>query len=100
MVLHRARARREEGDVGAALPLKFQLRAFERFADLIVADAQIGRAARKLRLAPIPERRRRGRVVSVDIDDHVNGSFHACSGASQFYWNPVSLLRIVLPSSM
>jgi hypothetical protein len=40
MVLHRARARREERQVGAALALDLQLRALQGIADFLVGYAQ------------------------------------------------------------
>src|SRR5207245_2007910 len=70
---HAHRARREDGDVGAALALQLQLRALEARADLVVVDAE--RALRRdvlgilqrrdLALAPLLELAGRGVVVCV-----------------------------------
>src|SRR5690606_14293739 len=66
-------------DVGAALPLKLQLRAFDALAKLIVADREraldrlmvrVLRELGLLLLAVLAELLRRGRIVSVTIDDH------------------------------
>ena len=37
---HAARARREDGEVGAAVALEPELRALEAFAELVIADSQ------------------------------------------------------------
>src|SRR5262249_24878088 len=72
VVLHRARARREEGEIRAALALQFQLCALERVLDLLIGDLQLARLlAGDLLLAPVPEGLRCGGVVAVAIDDHV-----------------------------
>ena len=42
---HRRRARREDREVGAALALELELRAFEALADLVVADARAAPSA-------------------------------------------------------
>ena len=54
VVRHHARARREDRDVGAALALHLELRAFEARADLVVADRRATRAT-----APWRDRRSR-----------------------------------------
>src|SRR6185436_622055 len=73
VVLHRARARREEGQAGAALALDPELGAFERVANLLIGNdrcrngfTRIG----KLQLSPIPQSFRRRRIVPVAVDDH------------------------------
>src|SRR2546425_7960670 len=76
---HAHRARREDGDVGAALALQLQLRALEARADLVVVDAE--RALRRdvlgilqrrdLALAQFLELPGSGGVVAVAIDDHL-----------------------------
>ena len=78
LVRHAGGARGEDGKVGAALALQFQLRAFQALADLVVADAEVlvGGAARDIgeggELAVAEDRQlfRRGRVVTVAVDDH------------------------------
>jgi len=37
---HGGRPGREDGDVGAAFPLEFELRFFQALADLVIADGQ------------------------------------------------------------
>ena len=79
---HGRRARREDGDVGAALALQLELRAFQTFPDLVVADldfAVVGRLRRilqrrDLRIAIFLERLGRGGVVAVTIDNHESSS--------------------------
>ena len=78
LVRHPGGARREDGEVGAALALEPKLRAFEAFAYLVVGDAEVGRQRLvagivepgDLRCPIVLERLRRGRVVPVAIDDH------------------------------
>ncbi len=78
MVRHAGGARREDGEVGAALLLQLQLRADDALADLVVGDGGARRALRRviergdLRLAPALVLFRRRRVVAVAIDDHVS----------------------------
>jgi hypothetical protein len=75
---HEARARAEDGEVEAALTHESKLVAFDRLAQLVVADLQLGwfrhlrRVAKRgdLAIAPRLERLGRGRVVAVDVDDH------------------------------
>jgi len=40
-VRHAGGARGEDGEVGAALALQFELRALQALADLVVADAEV-----------------------------------------------------------
>ncbi len=42
VMTHGRRPRREDGDVGTALPLQFQLRLLEALTDLIIADVRVG----------------------------------------------------------
>src|SRR5437867_10004572 len=82
VMAHSHRARREDGDVGAALALQLQLRALEARADLVVADAETaldGSVPRilepgDLALSPLLELFGSGGVVAVAIDDHVSSS--------------------------
>src|SRR5215475_4341650 len=79
VVRHAGGARREDGDVGAALALELELGLFQAVADLVVADSEVGRrgAARCIGEAgelAIPEQlqlARRRRVMAVAVDDHV-----------------------------
>jgi hypothetical protein len=83
MVAHAHGARGEDGDVGAALALKLELRAFEALADLVVGHLQrgLGRLLGRLLdvlyllLAPSQQVFRLGRVVAVAIDDHDTVAF-------------------------
>ena len=78
MVRHAGGARREDGEIGAALALQFQLRALQALADLVVADAEVlvGGAAggirqrRELAVAEDGQLLRCRRVVAVAVDDH------------------------------
>src|SRR5262249_60801956 len=78
VVAHAHRTRREDGHVGAALPLLLELRALEALADLVVGDAELALRGDVLRilergdlaLAPFFELLGSGGVVSVAIDDH------------------------------
>src|SRR5262245_14490424 len=77
VVLHGAGARREKGDIAPPLALQLQLRLFEAFADLVVADLQLfgGQVLfGYLPLPPVPQGLGRGGVVAVAIDDHRNSS--------------------------
>src|SRR5262249_57910330 len=78
MVAHTHGARREDGEIRAALALQLELRAFEALADLVVGHLQ--RRLRRLLggvldvvdlvLAPAQQVLGLGRVVAVAIDDH------------------------------
>ena len=78
MMRHAGGARREDRNVGAALALEFELRAFEAGADLVVADAEVERLrpqrlvldAGDLLVAEGGKLLRRRCVMSVAIDDH------------------------------
>src|SRR5262249_25486532 len=77
VVLHRARARREERDVAAPLPLQLQLGLLQAVADLVIADPELllgDVLLGDLPLAPVPQGLRRGRVVAVAVDDHRSSS--------------------------
>src|SRR5262249_39584505 len=71
-------ARRKDGEVGAALALELELRAFETFADFVVGNLErcLGGLFCRifhviyLLLAPSQQVFRLGRVVAVAIDDH------------------------------
>src|SRR5262249_10953148 len=88
MVAHAHGARGEDGDVGAALALKLELRAFEALADLVVGDLQrrLGGLLRRLLdvlhllLAPPQQVFRLGRVMAVAIDDHDTVAFRSVGG--------------------
>src|SRR5437016_13782940 len=75
---HEARAWAEDGEIKATLAHEAQLVVLDRFAQLVVADAQLGRMrhfrgirdAGDLPVAPRLERLGRGRVMAVDVDDH------------------------------
>src|SRR5262249_873559 len=83
MVAHAHGTRREDGDVGAALALKLELRAFEALADLVVGHLQrrLGRLLGRLLdvlhllLAPSQQVFRLGRVVAVAIGAHDTVAF-------------------------
>src|SRR5262249_4770456 len=78
MVAHTHGARREDGEIRAALALQLELRAFEALADFVVGHLQ--RRLRRLLgglldvvdlvLAPAQQVLGLGRVVAVAIDDH------------------------------
>src|SRR6186713_2938460 len=76
---HRGGAWREDREVGAALALELELRAFEAFTDLVVADLEVRLLrhicrvleARDLAIAVFLQVGRCGRVVPVAVDDHV-----------------------------
>ncbi len=78
VMAHAGGARREDGEVGAALALQLELRAFEALPDLVVGDLQ--RAAQRRRglaldrlgllLAEAFQVVGLGGVVAVAIDDH------------------------------
>ena len=78
VVAHAHGARGEDREVGAALALQLELRAFEALADLVVGDLQrrlwrlLGRLLEvvDLVLAPAQQVLGLGRVVAVTIDDH------------------------------
>src|SRR5262249_48845879 len=81
MVAHPARTRAEDRDVRAALALQLQLRALDALAQLVVADLDLALDGLSLRVlfevrlllvAIVPERFRRGGVVAVAVDDHLN----------------------------
>ena len=73
---HAGGARREDGEVGAALLLDAELALLDARADLVVADARRRRHLRRialrrdLRLAPGLVLWRRRRVMAVAVDDH------------------------------
>ncbi len=78
MMRHGRSARRKNGDIRAALALQLELRAFQAFADLVVADVDgaLGTRLRwiferrKLGIAIVLKRLGRGGVVAVTIDNH------------------------------
>ena len=78
VVGHETGARREQRDVAAALLHQPQLVGLDRFAQLVVADLQVGRARHHARVldacdllvAPRFQRLGRRGVVAVAIDDH------------------------------
>src|SRR5499427_5503200 len=78
MMTHAHGARRKDGEVGAALALELELRAFETLADFVVGNLERrlgGLFCRvfhviHLLLAPSQQVFRLGRVVAVAIDDH------------------------------
>src|SRR5262249_25289337 len=78
VMAHGRSTRRKNRDVGAALPLKFQLSAFEAFSNLIVADIQraLYRNIRwifessDLFVSVILKWLWCGRIMAVAIDDH------------------------------
>ena len=75
---HAHRARRKDGQIGAALALEPELGALNAGAQFVVADAQRRRRRplrrilqrRDLTLAEIVELVRFGRVMTVAVDDH------------------------------
>src|SRR4051812_18735301 len=75
VVLHAARARREERDIGAALALQLELRSLDALADLVLRDLRLAGRPRELRLAPGGEAGGRGGVMAVAINDHARLSF-------------------------
>ena len=74
MVPHPRGARGEEGDVGAALVLEFELAVLEGGAYLVVGDIDGvfdgGAHRRDLGCAEYLHARRRGGVVAVRVYDH------------------------------
>jgi hypothetical protein len=98
VVGHEAGTRREDGEVGAALPHLPKLVLLDGLAQLVVADLQfrcLGHQRRildagDLAVAPLFQRLGRGGVVAVDVDDHelTPGIFirpAPCHGAA---WRP------------
>jgi len=71
---HSGRPWRENRDVGAALPLEFELRLFQALSDLVVADVRRRRGVivriSELTLPPSLQFTRRSGVMAVTIDDH------------------------------
>src|SRR6185312_397381 len=78
VVRHAGRARGEDGEVGAALALQFELRALQALADLVVADAEVlvggtpGGICQRRELAVAEDLQLLGGrgVVAVAVDDH------------------------------
>src|SRR5882762_7177128 len=96
---HEAGARTEDREVEAALAHEPQLIALDRFAQLVVADAQLGwlrhlrgiRDAGDLAVAPRFQRLRRGGVVAVDVDDHrVTPARTPCFACRMRIWEAVT----------
>ena len=86
MMGHARCARREDGEIGAALALQFQLRVLDALPQLVVTDLE-ARPARRLRwvldpgdlfLAPVMELCGLRRVVPVTIDDHADLPLRGC----------------------
>ncbi len=85
VMAHPHRARREDGEIGAALALKLELCAFDALADFVVGSLERGLGGLFCRvfqivhllLAPSQQVFRLGRVVAVAIDDH--GTVRCCS---------------------
>jgi hypothetical protein len=78
VVAHGRRAGGEDRQVGAALARDPQLVGLDRLPDLVVADLGVGRhrpgrvgQPGQLRVPVALQRGRRGRVVTVAIDDHL-----------------------------
>src|SRR5689334_8076119 len=78
MMRHAGGARREDGEIAAALSLELELR-LDRLPQHLVRDAEVcagwpphrvGKAG-KLLVAELMQRLRLGRVVAVDVDDHL-----------------------------
>jgi hypothetical protein len=77
VVRHARGARREDGEVAAALLLQPELR-LHALDEYLVADPQVARQrparrvgqAGELLVAELLQRRRLGRVVTVNVDDH------------------------------
>src|SRR5690606_24845941 len=89
VVPHPARARREQRDVRAALPLQLELRPLHALPKLIVADVQraldrlmvrVFRELGLLLLTILAELLRRGGVMAVAIDDHRSSRLPVCEG--------------------
>ena len=82
---HEARARTEDREVAAPLVHQLQLVHLDRFAELVVADRQLGGLrhfsripdAGDLPVAPDFQRLRCGRVMTVTVDDHSRRSSRA-----------------------
>src|SRR5262249_24226869 len=73
VVAHAGRAGRKDREVRPPLALELELRALERLADLVVADARRGRPRGRVGdvlLAVGLQRFRGRRVVAVAVDDH------------------------------
>ena len=75
---HEAGPRTEDRQIAATLAHQGQLVGLDRFAQLVIADLQIGRTGHDagvldsgdLLIAPGVERQRRCRVVAVTVNDH------------------------------
>jgi hypothetical protein len=78
MVRHEARARAEDRDVRAASFHELELVRLDGFADLVIADPELGHPGRERRsfdagdlpMTPVLELLGCRRVVTMDVDDH------------------------------
>ena len=88
VVGHRGGARREDRHVGAALAEQLELVLLDRVLDLGIGDDRVRRSRPtceervELAHAPLVVGRRRGRVVTVTVDDHAGVSSLASSASS------------------
>src|SRR6187399_1036920 len=102
MMGHGGSARAEDGHVGAALAQQPQLVLLQRLPDLVVGQSRIKRRnlARLERgllgFAPVVMRGRRGRIMTVAIDDHAASGLESrmvCALASR----PGAALSAIAP---
>ena len=95
VMAHAGGARREDGEIGAALALQLELVALDRFADLVIGHFQgrarrhrrlvLGGGGRGLLLAEAKEVLGLGGVVAVAIDDHETAPYPGLVGERRCY---------------
>src|SRR5262249_37316093 len=103
VVAHAGGARREDRDVGAALALELELRAFDAGTDLVIRHLEAGTRRQRalgldrlgLVLAEAVQVLGFGRVVAVTVDDHdtYTWSLQECGGATGADADRIDLMR-------